>query len=591
LALVLIPVSIDSIRTSEESLTAYVMFCLLLLTPLAYPGFFPFDVNTILACSAALIFACLQLYRKPFVYVSRKLVLAFVAVALIQLAGFLLGSISAPGSWLLRALEYTSVLVMLTMGASVYAGSLRAWMNIFMAVAVAWSMIGLFVWCGGTGGNALVLGPVTLAMAPAVKLAGPFNQGNIFASMIGMAWIFAHWLYMRERRLVQALAVLFFTAMLFDTLSRGGWIAYTAALSLMLYAMVLPAGQVVLRLIPLWLVGVAIGIGLNSIHVQEQVHAHDLLYTVAKTVETTLAARLVIWATAIVEFLHAPLTGVGWGQFGDAYWHSYAVGQGWVMKHFGAPAFDTFFWSAHNLWLHVLAEGGIVAFALLLWGTWKIAAKSLTLVRNGHSVRLPFAMISLGFLCQSLVNISFTRPLPMLVWAFFVGIAFAPWLRRDGWKLRRTDFSRYASIGIAIVVIAWASRATSQWYMAASWLKHFNLANKQRVEGVVRFAGERAGAIPLIWLGYNVSKENKHLALLTWMLPYLKRDIHEVPFPDTYQLYFYALAVSGKQAEACSVGMLIEKQGYPGESNGAIYRNVCAGKPMPQAYHFGITSH
>jgi hypothetical protein len=288
-----------------------------------------------------------------------------------------------------------------------------------------------------------------------------------------------------------------------------------------------------------------------------------------------------------MEFLHAPLTGVGWGQFADAYWYAYAPAHQWVAEHFGIHGFNNFFWSAHNLWLHVLAEGGIVAFGLLLWGTWKIAAKSLTLVRNGHSVRLPFAMASLGFLIQALVNISFTRPLPLLAWGFFTGIAFAPWLRRDSWKLYRQEISRYVAIGMAVVVIAWASHATSQWVKAAIWLKSFDLGNKQVVEGVVPLARKRAGAIPLIWLGYNVAKKNEHTGLLTWMLPYLRRDIHEIPFPDTYQVYFMALAASGKNAEACRIGTLIEKQGYPGEKNGAIYRNICAGKPMTGGYHFG----
>jgi hypothetical protein len=579
--------SIDATCTLRESTTSYVTFFVLLLTPFVFPGFFPFDVNIILACSTALVFACVLLYSKPAIYVPKKLVVAFAAIALIQLAGLLRGSVAAPGSWWLSALEYLSLLVMVVMGSIVSAASLRVWMRLFMTVAVVWALVGLYVWCGGTDGQPLMLGLVAMTQGSATKLAGPFNQGNIFASMIGMAWIFSHWLFLRERRWVHALAVLFFTAMLFDTLSRGAWIAYLTVLLLLLYAMAPTIKLVVQRLLPVWLVGLGLGVGLNAIHIQSQLQQQNLLFTVAKTVEATMAARLVIWATAIVEFLHAPLTGVGWGQFADAYWHAYAPAHQWVAEHFGIHGFNNFFWSAHNLWLHVLAEGGIVAFALLLWGTWKIAAKGLTLVDNRHSARLPFAMASLGFLIQSLVNISFTRPLPLLAWGFFTGIAFAPWLRRDSWVLPRLDVTRYAAIGIAVVVIGWASRATSQWYLAASWLKGLDLRNEHSVEGVVRLAGERAGAIPLIWLGYNIARRNEHTALLTWMLPYLRRDIHELPFPDTYQVYFYALAFSGRHTEACRVGSLIARQGYPGEKNSVNYHDVCAGKPMAKVYHFG----
>lgn len=577
----------EEVRASQESPAIYTAFCALLLTPFIFPGFYPFDVNAILACGATLMIGCLLLYRKPVIYAPRKLILAFAAVALIQLLGLYLGDIAAPGAWELRTLEYASALSLLGMGASVSAVSLAVWMRLFMAVAAIWSVAGLFVWCGGTHGLPLGMGMVAMSQGAAVKLAGPFVQGNIFASMIGMAWVFAHWLYLRQRTTMYALAVLFFTTILFDTLSRGGWVAYTVALLLMLYAMAPQAKQIGLRLLPLWLAGLAIGVGLNSIHVEAQAQAQGLMFTVAQTVEATLSARLVIWATAIVQFLHAPLAGVGWGQFGDAYWHSYAPAQEWLIRHFGIPRYNSFFLSAHNLWLHVLAEGGIVAFGLLLWGTWKIAMRGVSLVVNGHSPRLPFALASLGFLVQALVNISFTRPLPMLVFAFFTGIAFAPWLRRDSWRLRRSDTIRYVSVGMAIVIISWASRTTAQWFTAASWFKSFNLDSRQSVEGVVRVAGERVGAVPLLWLGYNIALENKHTALLTWMLPYLQKDIHEFPYVDSYQVYFYALASSGKKAEACRVGTLIARQGYPDEKNGAIYRDVCAGKPMTGGYHFG----
>lgn len=579
--------NMEVVQSSQEGPVIYAAYAILLLTPFVFPGFFPFDVNSILACGTALVFACLLLYRKPAIYVPRKVVLAFAAVALVQIVGLLLGSIAAPGAWALQTLEYTSVLVMLAMGASMSGASLGSWMRILLAVAAVWSVAGLFVWCGGTGGRPLTLGLIAMTQGSAAKLAGPFVQGNIFASVIGMAWLFAHWLFLRQRTWVYALAVFFFTTVLFDTLSRGGWVAYGVALLLMLYGMAPSFRQIALRLLPLWLAGLALGIGFNSIHVEAQAQAQGLLFTVAKTVEATMAARLVIWATAVVEFLHAPFAGVGWGQFADAYWQSYATAHAWAAKHLGVHGFDQFFWSAHNLWLHVLAEGGLIAFGLLLWGTWKILAKALSLLANHHSSRLPFAMASLGFLCQALVNIAFTRPLPLLLFAFFTGIAFAPWLRQDGWRLRRSDTGRYVAVAMTIVVMSWASRATSQWFAAASWLKHFDLADKHRVEGVVRFAGDRTGSIPLIWLGFNVSKENKHMALLTWMLPYLRRDIHELPYVDTYQMYFYALAFSGRNAEACRVGTLIARQRYPGETNGAMYRDICAGRPMSGSYHFG----
>jgi len=176
----------------------------------------------------------------------------------------------------------------------------------------------------------------------------------------------------------------------------------------------------------------------------------------------------------------------------------------------------------------------------------------------------------------------------MLVFAFFTGIAFAPWLRAHSWKIQSPYLTKYAATAVTIAMVSWSSYQVSQWFFAASSIRSFEIHNKQSVKNMAKFADEpRVGALPMIWLGYTVASKKEHAALLTWMIPYLKRSINEVPWMDTYQVLFYALLYSHHDDEACHLGMVILKQHFRDEKNSLAYQEVCAKKRPSQAYSFG----
>jgi len=549
-----------------------------------FPGLFPFDVNLILAVSAALLFISTTTFELKFLYLPRHLIFALALIYTLQLLLSANGSILAPEIWQLQTVAYLTAAAMLAIGVSASTSSLRTWMHLYMSSAALWSIIGLFVWMGGTSGLPLEIGSVTMALAPALKLAGPFNQGNIFATVIGFAWIFSHWLLLRTESPMYGLATMFFTAMLFDTLSKGGWLAFAVAITLLLFALKPAPSLIIRKLAPLWLSGIALGLLFLEF---SQPTTSDAFLSVAQP-GASLEYRLLIWASAFSEFLSSPWIGVGWGQFPAEFWSANAHAQAWLAAHAGLN--NSLYgnaMSAHNILLQVLAEAGLPALLLLIWGIWRLLLANAALLANGNSIRLPFALAASAFVFQSLLNISYTQPIPLLMGAFFSGIALAPWLRKNSWKIKSLPSLQGLVLITASISLIWAAQLTLQWFSTEQALRDFDIQNESSIRKLAEASTiPRTGAIPLIWLGYNVATTQQHAGLLTWMLPYLKKSTHEVPSIDSYQVQFYALSYSQRFEEACRLGQIILKRNLPGEKNRLAYQQVCEGKNI-SSYEFG----
>ena len=550
---------------------------------MAFPGLFPFDVNLILAICAAAFFVSAIMFEIKTLYLSPMFILAVLIALVCQVSLFAEGQLLAPEAWRLQVILYLTATSMFVVGASTPTASLRTWMHIYISLAAVWSIIGLIVWLGATSGLPLGIGPVSMTMEPAVKLAGPFNQGNIFATAIGFAWVFAHWLFIKGKKYIYSIAIVFFTAMFVASMSRGGWVAYTIVIVLLLSALKPRASFCIRWLLPLWLAGISIGILCYSFS-QPQLQSNLFI----PSASSSFYVRITYWVSAIIEFLDNPLRGIGWGQYGANFWAANPQAQTWLTKHFNwvqIPSSNAL--SAHNLILHVLAEGGLVMATLLAWGFWKLLVTSMALINNSRSNRLPFALATLGFVLHSQINVVFTRPVPLLMAALFIGIAMAPWLRKRSWRVILKPYHRRAAAVASLAVIYWAGQVSYQWFSAELAMRNLNMDDKATVDKLVKFTEEpRIGTVSLLWLGFTVAKEKKHLGLLVWMSPYLHKSMHEMPSISTYQILFYTLVTSKKYAEACQIGKVISLQRFPNEDNNQAYAEVCENRP-PSQYKIG----
>ncbi|WP_018295307.1 O-antigen ligase family protein [Mariprofundus ferrooxydans] len=563
-------------------------FLLLLLTPLAYPGFFPHDVNILTACAGSLLLSLAIMFeQRRSIVLPTQLLTVILALFAIQL--WLYGSdhLLSVSTWKLQTTLYASAALLFTLAISIPASNLKWLLQLYLLAASLWAVIGLYVWLGGTQGQALKIGSVTLALAPAIKLAGPFNQGNIFAGLIGFALIFSHWLAWKERKIYYAIAIAFFTAMLFDTLSRGEWLAYLVTATALFIAL-RPSRAEALRcfIIP-WLFGISAGLILTHFS-QPSLAGTDGISGLVSSAGASMEERLTIWATALSIFLQAPFVGSGWGQYAPQSWLA-APAASDLMNHLGLShnLANTYF-SAHNLFLHLMAEGGLTMLLPVLWGIWRLLKTTCRLIRRPHNIRICFALAATSFIIQSQVNITFTKPLPLLLTAFFAGIAMAPALRRNSRRLHATSPILASAAIITAVFILWATPVVIQWFAAERALYSFDINNQESAKKLANFANTpRTGAIPSIWIAYNVATTGSHSGLLQWVIPPLRAATHDLPLVATYQVLFYSLGGTGALQEACRVGRIIEAQHFVNEKNNQAYQDVCNGKPL-EHYHFGM---
>lgn len=550
------------------------------MSPFVFPGLFPFDVNLILAIATATIVITTIIISKRSLHIPKTASLIFILIFLTQISLLVSGSLQAPEIWKLQSFGYLIVFLTFIAGINVASSQLISWMKTYVIVALIWGAVGLYVWLGGTEGSPLQFGIITSVLPPSEKLSGPFNQGNIFAAGIGIAWLFSHWLFLHENRSGYALAIILFTALLFDSLSRGGWITCLLALPLLLYA-IKPDKRVLLkRLVPIWIAGLSLGFIFLELRVP-LIGAGDITLII-NNASYSLSARLLIWVAAIFEFFSTPFTGVGWGQFQSNFWEVKPAAINWLQSNIGLQVpFNTIPYNAHNIFLQLLAEGGVIVFSAFCWGLYKLGTGCFRLLIKGNSHRVPFAIAVFSFIIQSQINVIFHRPIILFVAAFFAGIALAPWLRKNSWKFQSIHSVKIIAIASASAITIWASHLSSQWFQMEQAVLNLNLNNRQSVDNLVDFSTQtRMNAISLTWLGFTVATERQHISVLKWISPYLKSSINEVPSVLAYQTLFYSQYVSREYMKACQTGRMISSQRIFGEKNDQAYLDICSKKEI-----------
>jgi len=124
-------------------------------------------------------------------------------------------------------------------------------------------------------------------------------------------------------------------------------------------------------------------------------------------------ARWVLWDTALKMFRDHPLTGVGPGGYHRLFSEYYA----------GALDGQRNWGSAHNLYLHQLAERGLAGALALLVLCVTLAARALRAARGDIDTRALWAAAAVAaFLCMSLTETAFQNEqvatLFLLIWAW-----------------------------------------------------------------------------------------------------------------------------------------------------------------------------
>jgi hypothetical protein len=155
--------------------------------------------------------------------------------------------------------------------------------------------------------------------------------------------------------------------------------------------------------------------------------------------------RLRLWQTALRMALDHPILGVGTGRY--AFFFQQYAGE-------LARGFGPFWGTAHSLYLHLLAEQGVVgllSFAALFGGLWLGAVRRLPAVDDARGLALAGLLAALaGWLVYGIVQFTFRVPALVYLAALLAGaaVALAPPARR-----RLPRWALLVGIGIALALL------------------------------------------------------------------------------------------------------------------------------------------
>ncbi len=355
----------------------------LVATEAAWP--LPLDIGQLglLAFAAAWLVQRYIMRRAPFRLRWNPIFLALISIlALTGLSVFNATSISA---WITEWAKWLQMLFMVIVVVTTFARRQWQWLIFGLAMAgLANALIGFYQFFGGSGAEHLRI------TGHFFRAFGSFGQPNPFGGFLGllapiimMAALGYSLRWWRQRSLSNALIATFYALVAVCLLlgilmswSRGAWLALGAAAVLVLLALprrvwtgLLLAGVMVAGLLFLWSAGLlpASIVERISTSTQDYFTYQDMRGVDITPENYAVTERLAHWQAALNMAASHPWLGVGLGNYEVVY-----------------PAYRLINWHeplghAHNYYLNILAESGLIGFLgygkgwlVIMWVIWRL---------------------------------------------------------------------------------------------------------------------------------------------------------------------------------------------------------------------------
>lgn len=302
---------------------------------------------------------------------------------------------------------YYLTLVFFLFLTSFATGSLKRWMAlvlVLIATAAGLSLWGILNWLMDVR---QVWGVTIETLAKGIH--GTFVNRNHFAGYLSLILPFPIVLFWKSGRLAEkilmAMATLIISLGIVFSLSRGVWLATLGSLLVMAavaWGYSVQRGRKVIF---------GVGLALIFVLLFFRIGVEPVLYRIEKTVATTgeiesIGGRLGMWHSAWKMFLDRPLIGNGPGMFDRLY------------PEYRSAGFNSRAYHAHNDYVQLLAEGGLLAFlaagAIVFGFAWMVLA----------GFRQSKRPIKQGFYLATLTSLS--AFLLQIVWDFQFHIPACP---------------------------------------------------------------------------------------------------------------------------------------------------------------------
>ncbi len=147
--------------------------------------------------------------------------------------------------------------------------------------------------------------------------------------------------------------------------------------------------------------------------------------TKTETIESkdanTLQRALYLWPRAVYLFLESPIVGTGYGSYNDIPYELSGVPHLVEFNHTSEPVYNSA--HAHNTYLHVLAETGLVGFALMIMMLVKMRQSFESI--NAPEVQLGFRLAFWMAVFSAMTEHRLFTPSEMLPFTILYGLALA----------------------------------------------------------------------------------------------------------------------------------------------------------------------
>jgi len=302
-----------------------------------------------------------------------------------------------------------------------------AWAGVFGLIAVAQKIAwnGMILWIRPRPRGTAPLGPFVnpthfagyVEMATLVALGlvlallsrptGKLNLAGIRAALVDRDWTLPRLL------LLLGLATLGVSGLLISS-SEGGYVAFGAGLVFLFLAKRF-RGAIVILAAAVVIGGVAVGLVSSLGPGSAEPNSVPLA---SSELSPSILLRLDAWEKTLEMFTDFPVTGTGLGTFQWAFAGYQRRGEWLSWAH------------AHNDYLQVLAEAGLVGALLLTWALWVFIRRVMrpALARKSHHLRWTTVAIAAGvfaMLIHSVVDFNLQTPSNAALFAILVGLLTA----------------------------------------------------------------------------------------------------------------------------------------------------------------------
>lgn len=263
---------------------------------------------------------------------------------------------------------------------------------------------------------------------PSDTFGSYFIARNAAGGFLAMLFCLGVACYLERRSKWLLTLILLNLLMLFSTYSRGSLLG---ALAILPY-LFLGRKRWVLATLLAGLVVFSVGLAAYNTHANVDYMGYSFTIHNAdeKTANMDIRADW-LWPRALAYFMQSPIVGMGFGSYDDhigvvtPYFHLFAVPSDVVIEHSDSHA--------HNSYLNILAELGVVGLGLMLWFYWRLIAWSqrgaaFAALKDGGRNFASFRFIELGSVCLLVMAATEHRlvsPSNVLILSLAVSLALA----------------------------------------------------------------------------------------------------------------------------------------------------------------------